>query len=72
MSLDTDVQKIKTDPDRPPVAVVEPGGLSGRAKIGFLVLAVLAAIGWTMLAVVRGEHVSSMWFAPISQQRMCG
>ena len=62
MSLDTDVQKIKTDPDRPPVAVVEPGGLSGRAKIGFLVLAVLAAIGWTMLAVVRGEHVSSMWF----------
>ncbi|MDO5710210.1 MAG: carbon starvation CstA family protein [Micrococcales bacterium] len=62
MSLDSDVQKIQTDPDQPPVAVVERDALSGRAKIVFLVLAVLAATGWTMLAIVRGEHVSSMWF----------
>ncbi len=62
MSVDSDVRKITTDPDRPPVAVIEPNTLSGRAKVILGVIAVLAAVGWTMLAIVRGEHVSSMWF----------
>ncbi|WP_168581760.1 carbon starvation CstA family protein [Gephyromycinifex aptenodytis] len=52
---------IRTDPDRPPVAVVEPPGLSGPAKIVFAAIAVVAAIGWSMLAISRGEHVSSIW-----------
>lgn len=62
MTLDSEVRKIRTDPDRPPVAVVEPTRLSGRGKVVFGIIAVLAATGWTMLAIVRGEHVSSMWF----------
>ncbi len=62
MSVDTNVEFIRTDPNRPPVAVVEPGGLTGRTKIVFAVIAIMAAVGWTMLAIVRGEHVSSMWF----------
>ncbi len=62
MAVDSDVQKIRTDRDRPPVAVVEPATISARTKIVFVVIAILAAVGWTMLAIVRGEHVSSMWF----------
>ena len=62
MTVDSDVQKIRTDRDRPPVAVVEPATITARTKIVFVVIAILAAVGWTMLAIVRGEHVSSMWF----------
>ena len=62
MAVDSEVQKIRTDRDRPPVAVVEPATISARTKIVFVVIAILAAVGWTMLAIVRGEHVSSMWF----------
>lgn len=65
MSLDTrqpEATFIRTDPDRPPVGVVEPAGIPGRTKAIFAVIAVIAAIGWVMLAVVRGEHVNSVWF----------
>ncbi|WP_068425699.1 carbon starvation CstA family protein [Piscicoccus intestinalis] len=62
MTVDSDVRKIRTDRDRPPVAVVEPATITARTKIVFVVIAILAAVGWTMLAIVRGEHVSSMWF----------
>ena len=62
MSLDGDVHKLRTDPRRPPVAVVEPRNTSGRTKVVYLVIAVVAAIGWAMVAVVRGEHVNAVWF----------
>ncbi|MGY4720713.1 carbon starvation CstA family protein [Naumannella huperziae] len=53
---------IRTDPDLPPVAVQEPPGTSLRAKIVIGIIALLAAIGWVMIAVVRGEQVNGLWF----------
>ncbi|MGN7970448.1 carbon starvation CstA family protein [Microbacterium sp. 22296] len=61
-SVDDD---IVTDPNLPPVAV-EPEKLRSRwtpAKIALWIgIALLGGLGWTMLAVVRGETVNAIWF----------
>ena len=56
-----EARKLRTDPDRPPVAVVEPPGMTARGKIVTAIIALIAVIGWVMLATSRGEHVNSMW-----------
>ncbi len=58
----TTVRKIRTDPDLPPVAVEEPPNSSPVNRAVFLGIAVLGALGWLMIAVVRGERVNAMWF----------
>ncbi|WP_040161941.1 carbon starvation CstA family protein [Mobilicoccus massiliensis] len=60
-ATESDAHKLRTDPDRPPVAVVEPPGMSAKAKLVIALIAVLAALGWAMLATSRGEHVNSAW-----------
>ncbi len=63
MSVDTVNERlIRTDPDRPPVAVQEKPGLSNRTRVYLLVCAVFAAVGWSMIAMVRGEQINSRWF----------
>ena len=61
-SVDDD---IVTDPTLPPVAV-EPEKLRSRwtpAKIALWIgIALLGGLGWTMLAIVRGETVNAIWF----------
>ncbi|MDF2989581.1 MAG: carbon starvation protein predicted rane protein [Microbacterium sp.] len=61
-SVDDD---IVTDPKLPPVAV-PPDKLRSTwtpAKIALWVaIALLGALGWTMLAIVRGETVNAIWF----------
>ncbi|WP_313566463.1 carbon starvation CstA family protein [Mobilicoccus sp.] len=52
---------LRTDPNRPPVAVIEPPGISGKEKAVFAVIAVIAAIGFGVVGLSRGEHVNSMW-----------
>ena len=56
------VQRVHTDPDRPPVAVRSPHLITGREKVVFGLIALVGAVGWSMIAVVRGEHVSTVWF----------
>ena len=56
------VERVRTDPDRPPVAVRAPHLITGREKIVFALIALLGAVGWSMIAVVRGEHVNAVWF----------
>ncbi|HMT90339.1 MAG TPA: carbon starvation CstA family protein, partial [Dermatophilaceae bacterium] len=56
------VRKIRTDPDLPPVAVEEPPPNTTPSKITFGVIGVLGALGWVMIAIVRGERVNAMWF----------
>jgi carbon starvation protein len=53
---------IRTDPDRPPVAVIEPKGSTPLNKAVFVGVGILCALGWTMIAIVRGERVSAVWF----------
>ena len=55
-------RKIKSDPDLPPVAVEEPPPNSTPSKLTFGVIGVLGALGWVMIAIVRGERVNAMWF----------
>ena len=63
MTVDTRAEgKVRNDPDLPPIAVNEPPGITGRTKIYLAVCAVLAALGWVMIALVRGEQVNSRWF----------
>ncbi len=63
MSVDLrDVDVLRNDPDRPPVAVVERDVITGRQKVVFGVIALLGAIAWAMIAVVRGEKVDAVWF----------
>ncbi|MBD5829771.1 carbon starvation CstA family protein [Janibacter melonis] len=61
-SLDPEVRELRTDPDRPPVAVEQRHRVTTREKAVFGVIAVLGAIGWIMLAIVRGEQVNTVWF----------
>ncbi len=55
-------RKIKSVPDLPPVAVVEPPTVSTRTKIIYGVIALIAAVAWAVIAVARGENVSAGWF----------
>ncbi len=55
-------QKLKTDPALPPVAVVEPPGVPVGQKVVFLVIALIGAVAWFLIATLRGENVSAVWF----------
>ena len=54
--------KIKADPELPPVAVIEPPTMSARTKIIYGIIGVLAAVAWGVIAFMRGENVSAGWF----------
>ena len=63
MSVATPVEgKVRNDPDLPPIAVNESPQMTGKTNIYLAVCAVLAALGWVMIALVRGEEVNSRWF----------
>lgn len=63
MTVDTAVEgKVRTDPDLPPVAVIESPRMTVKTRIYLAVCAIFAALGWVMIAVVRGEEVNSRWF----------
>jgi carbon starvation protein len=62
MSIDANgVRKIKNDLDLPPIAVEEPPNNSPVSRGVFVVIAVVAAVAWAMVAVVRGERVNAVW-----------
>ncbi len=62
MSPDESLELIRTDPDQPPVAVRERRPMKPAAKGAYVAIAVLGAIGWTMIAIIRGESVNAVWF----------
>ncbi|HUL99333.1 MAG TPA: carbon starvation CstA family protein, partial [Mycobacterium sp.] len=57
-----DVTYIRTDPDLPPVAVIDRSPITTRHKIVFGVIALLGAVAWAIIAFVRGETVNAVWF----------
>ncbi|GAA4284804.1 carbon starvation CstA family protein [Brevibacterium daeguense] len=56
------VEFIKTDEDLPPVAVVERPKWTPAKIVLWVAIAIIAAIGWIMVAFVRGEDLSASWF----------
>jgi len=57
-----DVTYIRTDPNLPPVAVIDRTPVGTRQRAVFAALAVLGAIAWALIAFVRGENVNAVWF----------
>ncbi|MFC4615725.1 carbon starvation CstA family protein [Cellulomonas algicola] len=58
----TEVEHVRTDPGLPPVAVVERGPLPASRRAVLTVVAVVGAVAWSILALVRGEQVNAVWF----------
>ncbi|WP_101652073.1 carbon starvation CstA family protein [Brevibacterium ihuae] len=56
------VEYVKTDENLPPVAVVERPRWTPVKIVIWVAIALIAAIGWVMVAFVRGENLSATWF----------
>jgi carbon starvation protein len=57
-----DVTYVRTDPDLPPVAIIDRSSITTRHRVIFGVIAVLAAVAWAVIAFARGETVNAVWF----------
>ncbi|TRW44629.1 carbon starvation CstA family protein [Georgenia yuyongxinii] len=56
------IDVVRTNPDRPPVAVVDRTPMTFRKKMVFAAIALAAAVAWAIIAFVRGEEVNARWF----------
>ncbi len=59
---DGDVTYIRTDPDLPPVMIIDRSPITVRHKIVFGLIALLGAVAWAIIAFLRGETVNAVWF----------
>ncbi|MGV9840249.1 carbon starvation CstA family protein, partial [Nocardia niigatensis] len=55
------IEYLRTDPDLPPVGVVDRTPMTPAKKGIFLAIAVIGAIAWAILAFARGENVNAVW-----------
>ncbi|WP_293877804.1 carbon starvation CstA family protein [uncultured Brevibacterium sp.] len=56
------VEYVKTDEALPPVAVEEKPRWTPGKIVLWVAIALIAGLGWTMIAIVRGEQLSASWF----------
>ncbi|WP_454561389.1 carbon starvation CstA family protein [Mycobacterium haemophilum] len=56
------VSFLRTDTDLPPVAIIDRSPMTLRHKVIFGIIAVIGAIAWAIIALVRGETVNAVWF----------
>ncbi|MBT0565569.1 carbon starvation CstA family protein [Williamsia sp. CHRR-6] len=59
---DPHVELIKTDPDLPPVAIVDRSPMTVGKRLLFAAIGLLGAVAWAVIAIVRGENVNAVWF----------
>ncbi|MBF6217182.1 carbon starvation protein A [Nocardia abscessus] len=55
------IEYLRTDPDLPPVGVVDKSPITPAKKLIFSGIGVLGAIAWAVLAISRGESVNAVW-----------
>ena len=55
------IEYLRTDPDLPPVGVIDRSPITPAKKALFAGVAVVGAVAWAMIAIVRGEHVNAIW-----------
>ncbi|MEZ0049088.1 carbon starvation protein [Mycobacterium sp. MAA66] len=61
-STDGDIAYVRTDPDLPPVAIIDRSSITVRHRVIFGIIAVLGAAAWAVIAFARGESVNAVWF----------
>ncbi|MFH5231001.1 carbon starvation CstA family protein [Antrihabitans spumae] len=59
---DPNIEYLKTDPDLPPVGVIDRSPITPAKKALFAGIALVGAVAWAMIAIVRGENISAVWF----------
>ncbi|MGW6129621.1 carbon starvation CstA family protein [Cellulomonas sp. NPDC055163] len=62
MSHASGVEVLRTEEGALPVGVIDRRPMPVRSRIVFAVIALLGAVAWSLIAVVRGETVNSVWF----------
>jgi len=55
------IEYLRTEPDLPPVGVVDRRPITPAKKAIFAAVAVFGAVAWAILAVARGEDVNAVW-----------
>ncbi|MBF6436813.1 carbon starvation CstA family protein [Nocardia cyriacigeorgica] len=55
------IEYLRTDPDLPPVGVIDRSPMTPAKKAIFAGIAILGAVAWTILAIARGESVNAVW-----------
>lgn len=55
------VEFLRPDPELPPVGVVDRRPMPTGTRLLFAAVALVAAVGWAVIAVVRGEEISATW-----------
>ena len=59
---DPHIELIRTDPDLPPVAIIDRSPMTIGKRLTFAVIAIIGACAWAIIAFVRGESVNAVWF----------
>ncbi|WP_205877037.1 carbon starvation CstA family protein [Mycobacterium camsae] len=59
--VNSDISYIRTEPDLPPVAIIDRSPITLGHKIVFGLIALVGATAWTIVAFVRGETVNAVW-----------
>lgn len=59
---DGPISYVYTDTELPPVAVVDRSPITVRHRVVFGLVALLGAVAWAVIALVRGETVNAVWF----------
>ncbi|CAM4487868.1 carbon starvation CstA family protein [Nocardia ninae] len=55
------IEYLRTDPDLPPVGVVDRSPITPVKKGIFAGIAIIGAIAWAIIAIARGESVNAVW-----------
>ncbi|WGW10858.1 carbon starvation CstA family protein [Saxibacter everestensis] len=55
-------ERVKSDDALPPVGITQRPRWTPAKVVLWVVIALIAATGWTMIAFVRGENVDAVWF----------
>jgi carbon starvation protein len=56
------VEVLRTEEGALPVGVIDRRPMPVRSRIVFAVIALIGAVAWSLIAVVRGETVNAVWF----------
>ncbi|MBY4385072.1 carbon starvation protein A [Rhodococcus fascians] len=59
---DPHVELLKTDPDLPPVGVVDSHPMTPIKRLMLVVIGLLGGVAWTIIAIFRGENPNAVWF----------